>query len=65
MAVSASSIVARNPKAALIRADVGSPVGPISFAAPLFVGIERRYGLVPAVGEPRPLDARAPAQKVS
>jgi len=49
----------------LRRITVDSPAGPMAFPAPapIFVGAERRYGAVPAVGEHRPLGAEAPSRE--
>lgn len=51
----------------LRRVTVDSPAGPVSFPAPapIFMGEERRYGAVPAIGEHRPLGLKAPAEKLS
>ena len=44
----------------LRRITVGSPAGPVSFPAPapIFVGEQRSYGPVPAIGEHLPLDPK-------
>ena len=51
----------------LRRVTVGSPAGPVSFPAPapIFVGEERRYGPVPAIGEHGPLRPATSAEKRS